>query len=457
MSQVLKPLSRRQFLKLSGAAAGAIAIGSTHLSGAQDAKVTFKVASIGLGGQGTSRLKEALACGMQVVALCDADSKQISKARATAAAQLEPARAYSDHHKLLDSEKDLDGVIIATPDHWHARICEAALAAGKHVFCEKPLTRTLGEARQLRERSRTAKPITQMGNQGSASNSMRRGIELVQAGAIGAVREVHVWVPRSSSFRPGQSAPVGADQVPAGLDWERWVGPSPFHAYKRGIYHPLAWRAWYDFGGGSIADWGCHGLNFPFRALQLEAPAEVEADIQGKPSDSYPQGVRVRYQFPARQALPAVTLWWYDGGRTPSQELVPKTLLDYFGAMPDGGVLALGEKGFTFGAPHPGAEFIRLKEEKGLSSITKHEATAGIAQSLPRVKGHMQEWLDCCQAGKPTFSNFDLAGQLTEICLVGVLAVRLGKKLEWDSAALKARNAPEADPLIHVKYRGGWD
>jgi predicted dehydrogenase len=424
---------------------------------AQNAGFELKAAVIGLGGQGTSRLKEALDCGIRIVALCDADAAAIRAATAAAGPRLGKPNTYSDYRKMLETEKDLNAVIIATPDHWHARICRDSFTARKHIFCEKPLTRTIAETRDLRERARLSRVVTQMGNQGSASNLMRRGIELIQAGAIGQVREIHVWAPRSQSFRPGQSTSRGEDPVPAGFDWDRWVGPAPFHPYKRGVYHPRGWRAWYDFGGGSIGDWGCHGLNLPFRALKLEYPNAIETDISGKPADSYPEGVRIRYEFPAREGLPAVTVWWYDGGRLPATGVVPKTVIEHAGEVPTGGVLVLGEKGFTFGAPHPGSEYIQLAEEKKLSGILNHEATASVPKSLPRVQGHMQEWLECCKNGTAPFSNFEVGGRLTEIALAGVVALRAGKKLAWDGAGMKGLNFPDADEYVHAKYRAGWE
>jgi predicted dehydrogenase len=297
-----------------------------------------------------------------------------------------------------------------------------------------------------------------MGNQGSATESMRRGIELIQGGAIGQVHTVHVWVAKSGSFKPGQAAPTGEDPVPEGLHWDNWIGPASFHPYKKTIYHPKAWRAWYDFGGGSMADWGCHALNLPFRALNLGSPSEIEADVQGGPCASYPAGVRIRFDFPTRGPLPAVTVWWYDGGRRPPAEVMPKAMSDFLGEMPDAGVLILGDKGYTFGQPHPGSEFIQLTDEPRVSRITNHPATSDIAKSLPRVRGHMTEWLAACRTGdKATpYSNFELAGPLAETVLSGVVALRAGKKLQWDGPGMRALNDPDATQFIQTKYRAGW-
>jgi hypothetical protein len=474
MNDTANRANRRKFLKLAGTVGLGLGAGGYFGSLANtraqtpDATISkpgpndkLNLAMIGIGGQGLSRLKEALQCGANIVALCDVDEKMIADARKATAANLGNPNSYTDLHKMLESEKSLDGVIIATPDHWHASAANAAFAAGKHIFCEKPLAHTISEVRQLRERAGRSKSVTQMGNQGSATETMRRGIELIQAGAIGQVRSVHVWVAKSSSFKPGQAAPVGEDPVPEGMHWDRWIGPASFHPFKKTIYHPHAWRAWYDFGGGSMADWGCHGLNLPFRALKLGYPAEIEPDVQGEIVASYPWGVRLRFEFAARGALPPVTLWWHDGGRVAPADEVPKSLVDMFGKTPDAGVLIIGDNGFTFGEPHAGAQFIQLKDEKDMSSIHDHAATRGIAKSLPRTAGtagHMKEWMAACRSGDTTapYSNFELGGQLTETVLSGVVALRAGKKLQWDGPGMRALNDPEAAQYIQAKYRDGW-
>ncbi|MGD0411667.1 MAG: Gfo/Idh/MocA family oxidoreductase [Verrucomicrobiota bacterium] len=448
--------SRRRFLAISTLAAGAAAWRGPSLLRAAEAASKLNIAMIGVGGQGLSRLKEALRCGANIVALCDVDEKMMEDARKATAAALGRPNTYVDFRKMLESEKSLDGVIIATPDHWHAPAAQAAFAAGKHIFCEKPLAHAISEARALRERAGRSKVVTQLGIQGSAEDTLRRAIELIQGGAIGKVRTVHVWVAKSASFIPGQAAPVGEDPAPGGLHWDNWIGPAPFHPYKQTVYHPKAWRAWYDFGGGSMADWGCHGLNLPFRALNLGSPSEIEADVQGEISASYPWRVRIRFDFAARGALPPVTVWWYDGGRLPPADALPKTLADFLGGTPASGVLILGDNGFTYGEPHPGAQFIQLNDEKELSRLLNHPATRGIAQSLPRVPGHMQEWLAACRTGETPFSSFEVGGPLTETVLSGVVALRAGKKLQWDGPGMRAVNAPEAAPFIHAQYRAGW-
>jgi len=448
-------LSRRNFLRLTALAGSAASLGFPALIRARGLNEKLNVGFVGLGGMGRGRLQEILDCDVNVAALCDVDPLQLDAAKKVLAATALSPRTFADCRELIAS--DLDAVVIATPDHWHAPAAMAGLKAGRHVFCEKPLTHTISEARELRAlAARFPQLATQLGNQGSASPNMRRAIELIQAGAIGAVREVHVWVPPSSSFKPGQSRPTGKSPVPAGLNWEQWIGPAPFHAYQAGTYHPKAWRAWYDFGGGSMADWGCHGLNLPVRALKLGYPTAITPDVAGGYTYGYPKDVLLRFDFAARAGLPAVTLWWYDGGRLPPESVVPKLVIAHQGEMPRGGVLILGEKGFTFGAPHPGADYIQLYDEKKLSGILNHAATKPIAETLPRSSGHLKEWVDACQGRTETFSNFETGGQLTEIALAGVVALRAQKALDWDGAAMRATNAPGSEQFIQASYRKGW-
>ena len=448
-------LSRRRFLQLAALTAGSATLGFPSLLRARGVNQKLNVGFIGLGGMGSGRLREILNCGVNVSAFSDVDEKQFVAAREILPANAPAPKTFVDFRDLLQS--DVDAVVIATPDHWHAPIASSALNAGKHVFGEKPLTHTISEARALRELAgKFPRLATQMGNQGSASPNMRRAIELIQAGVLGQVREVHVWVPPSGSFKPGQSFPSGKDPVPDGLHWEHWVGPSPFHPYKKNLYHPRAWRAWYDFGGGSIGDWGCHGLNLPVRALKLDYPTAITPDVPGGYTDGYPKNVRLRFDFAARQDLPPVTIWWYDGGRLPAAGIVPKSVIDHLGEIPAEGVLILGEKGFTFGAAHPGANYIQLADEKKLSGILNHAATKHVPVTLPRTSGHLQEWVTACTGGPATFSSFEVGGQLTEIILTGVVALRMRQRLDWNGATMQALNAPAAEKFIQANYRTGW-
>ena len=447
-------LSRRRFLQLTALAAGSASLGFPSLLRARGLNEKLNVGFIGLGGQGYSRLKEILECDVNVAGLCDVDETQFAAAKKILPRGIRP-KTFVDYRELLAA--DVDAIVTATPDHWHAPMAVAALKAGKHIFGEKPLTHTLSEARELRDLAKQFPRLaTQVGNQGSASPNLRRAIELIQAGVIGQVREVHVWVPLSSSFKSGQSNPVGEDVVPAGLHWNDWIGPANFHVYKTGVYHPKAWRAWYDFGGGSMADWGCHGLNLPVRALKLNYPTKIEPDVAGGYTDGYPKNVRLRYDFAARGELPPVTVWWYDGGRLPPTTVVPQSLLNYFGEIPKEGVLILGEKGFTYGTAHTGGDYIQLTGEKKMSGILKHAATRSVAESLPRSPGHLAEWVNACTGGPATFSDFETGGHLTEISLSGVVALRAQQTLDWNGEVMRAENFPGAEKYIQAQYRSAW-
>ena len=443
--------SRRRFLQATTLAAGATALGFPNLLRARGMNERLQVGFIGLGGMGSSRLQESLKCSVQIAAFCDVDESQLAAAKKLLPDKSRTPKQFTDYRALLQS--DVDAVIIATPDHWHAPIATAALQAGKAVFCEKPLTHTLSEARALRQlASRLPALRTQLGNQGSASPNLRRGMELIRAGALGEVREVHVWVAPSVSFQAGQAAPIGEDPVPAGLHWDQWIGPAPVRPYKAGCYHPRAWRAWYDFGGGSMADWGCHGLNLPYRALNLDYPTTVTADVPGGLTAGYPKGVRIRFEFATHPGWP-VTIWWYDGGRRPPASVVPPSVVEHFGEIPASGVLMLGDRGFTYGEPHSSSDYLQLAGEKKLSGILKHAGTRAIAPSLPRSPGHLKEWVNACSGGPATFSDFETGGKLTEIVLSGVIALRAQKPLEWNGETQRAANAPEADSWIQAKYR----
>jgi predicted dehydrogenase len=448
-----KALSRRRFIRVS-AATGIAAMGAPYILRA-GAGERLNTAFIGLGGQGTSRLREIMNCRANVVALCDLDDKQLQAAkRVLANRELQPV-LYSDYRELLEKQKDIDSVVIATPDHWHAIITKAVLEARKHLFCEKPLTHTISEAREIRKLAQSSKVITQMGNQGSASREMRRSIEVIQAGAIGKVKEVHTWV-FGAGCHPGLAMPTEGDPVPEGFRWDGWLGPAPKRLYKKDYYHPWNWRGWYDFGNGVVADFGCHNLNLPYRSLHLDYPTHIEAEGEFMGLPTYPGKTRFKFDFAARKDLPAMTISWYDGGRMPAAGVIPESLVQYRGETPKEGVLTLGENGFIFGDPWKGGEYIKLKDEAKLSGILQHAATKEVAQSLPRTPGHLQEWVDACLGGPATFSDFEVGGKLTEIALSGVIAAKVGKPIEWDGEKMIAKNAPEDDKFVKAEYRTDW-
>jgi predicted dehydrogenase len=350
--------------------------------------------------------------------------------------QYRACKPYTDFRELLDKE-DVDGVMIATPDHTHAVITMAALKGGKHVYCEKPLTYSVYEARQVAEAARKANVATQCGNQGQATDAARVTSEIIVDGAIGQVREVQVWSgPRFWSWPTWEGRPAETPPVPDGLDWDLWLGPAPYRPYHP-AYHPWTWRNWLDFGTGLLGDLGLHKLSAVFKALKLGHPSTVEASATKLSTETYPLGEIVRFEFPARGELAPVTLTWYDGGLKPPRP----SELDDDDVLQD--VLYIGDKGKLMGnrlIPDSRQDHYRLP-----------------AKTLPRSPGHYQEWVDACRGGSPPGSNFvDHSGLVTEVILLGNIAVRAQKKLKWDGANLRFTNDNAANQLLHRTYREGW-
>jgi hypothetical protein len=481
-------LNRRNFLKSTALATGAVAFGFPAFVRGQNLNSKLNIATIGAGGKGAS---DTNSCASEnIFALCDIDQSHCS-------GQLKKypdAKFYNDYRKMFDEVgKSIDAVNIATPDHTHAIIAAAAMHLGKPVYCQKPLTQTIYEARQLLELADRKKIITQMGNQGSASDGLRRAIEVIQSGLLGNIKELHVWSNRPI-WPQGMDRPEGSDPIPEGLDWEVWIGPAPMRPFKQGIYHPFNWRGWQDFGTGALGDMACHTVNMPFRALQLGYPTEIEAEaFGGMNQESYPLGSKIRFQFPKRGDAPyqqPVTLWWYDGGHPKAEgapqaangkrkkrsllhdgnNKPPRELLAAVeasrGEIPGSGCLIIGEKGQHFSGDAYGSEsLLKLDGDKKFLSSQKHPAAASIPQSVPRntIKGgtdvqHHVEWINAIKENKPElcFSRFEIGAKLTEIMLLGCVALRVGKKIEWDGPNMRATNAPEAARFIKRENRAGW-
>ena len=464
--------NRRTFLKTATLAGGAVAFGVPTLLRGANLNSKLNIAAIGANGKGAS---DTDCCNTEnIVALCDVDFSRCAK-------QLKKypdAKFYQDFRKMFDQMgKSIDAVTVSTPDHFHAIAASAAMRLGKHVYCQKPLTQTIFEARYLLDLARTSGVVTQMGNQGSAGDGLRRAVECIQSGIIGQVKEVHIWTNRPI-WPQGMDRPAGSDPVPETLDWDIWLGPAPVRPYKTGVYNPFKWRGWQDFGTGALGDMACHTVNMPFRALCLSYPTEVEAEaLGGMNKESYPTGSKIRFQFPARKnnglAFDPMTLWWYDGkhpgadkavkgkgSNKPPQELTAD-IVEMLGDVPGSGCLLIGDKGKIFSPDDYGAQFfIKRSDEKKYLHFTKHPAVAAVPVTLPRAPkgGHSQEWISAIKAGKPQdcYSRFAIGAQLTEIMLLGCVALRVGKKIEWDGPNMKALNCPEAAPFIKRDYRSGW-
>jgi predicted dehydrogenase len=440
-------VSRRRFLGGVGASVAAFNFVPGHvlgLNGAQPANDRLNIAGIGVGGQGNHDINQFK--DENVVALCDVDWRHA----AGTFKQFPNAKRYKDYRKMLEEEKGIDAVVVATPDHVHAFASMAAIKLGKHVYCEKPLTHSVWEARQVAQAAREKKVATQMGNQGQASEETKRFCELVQAGAIGKVREVYIWTDRPSQglFREywpqGVERPKDTPPVPPDLDWDLWLGPAPERPYHP-AYLPFKWRGWWDFGTGALGDIGCHAFDPAFRALKLGAPLSVEASSSRVNTETYPLASIVTYQFPARGDQPPLRFTWMDGGLRPPR---PPGLPD--GAlMGDNGRLLIGDEGFMLG--------------NTIWPESRRKQFQDVPKTLPRSPGHHKEWAIACKGGPPAGSNFDWAGPLAEAVLLGNVALRVQLREEltrvrllWDSQAFKFTNLEEANRFLRREYRKGW-
>jgi predicted dehydrogenase len=433
MEESLMPLrlSRRRFVQ----AGAAIGLGAGFLR-ADDAKPAaaedrLQVGVIGVAGQGEYNWTNVVQAGATVVAICDVDENRAGKIRS----QFPQAAFHTDFRRLLD-QKGLDAVIVSTPDHTHAPATAAALKAGLHVYCEKPLTHTVHEARVIAELAKKHRRVTQMGTQIHAEDNYRRVVELIQGGAIGPVGEVHVWV---GGTRSGGERPKDTPPVPAGLHWDLWLGPAPERPYHP-AYVPFNWRGWWDFGGGTLADLACHHMDLPFWALKLRAPTTVAAEGAPVHPEAAAKWTTVRYEFPARGTLPPVKLTWYDGGKRPphfADQQLPKW---------GDGCLFVGAKGMLIA----GYGDHRLLPEEQFKDYARPKPY------IPKSRGHHREWVAACRNGGTTTCNFDYSGALTEAVQLGVVAYRLGRPLTWDAKNLRAVNEPAADRFLRKEYRKPW-
>ena len=458
--------TRRSFLKGLGAVgAGAMALPTILPSGALGARAPSKklnIAMLSCGGRGGGILHSYIS--ENIVAVCDVNARQIERVKKMAAemhgeagAAVAKAKVYEDYRKLLETEKSVEAVVIAVGQRWHVPMSKAALLAGKHVFCEKPMAHSCAEAREIRDLGQQTKLATQLGTQGGSSNSFRRSMEVMQAGLLGQIREVHCWINRT--FPPSAPVDTNADPIPEGLNWDFWCGPSallPFKTYYlRGC---LAWGRWMEFGDGHVADMGAHGLNLPYRALKLGAAQKASVEIPtGEPlKDSYPSATTFRWDFAAREKMDAVSVYWHDGPQAGPPEELSKELLATYNKVPSSGCLFAGEKGLLLSNAYGASGVMKLKGEEKFRGVSDHEAAKPVPATLPRNGNLMGEWLEACKGGPPTFQPFSVAACVAEIAMVGMVALRVGKPIEWDSDALKAKGMPEADRFIHLPLRTKW-
>jgi predicted dehydrogenase len=437
-----KEISRRDFMGSAAAAVAAFTIVPRHVLGGTGNKPPsekLNIAGVGSGGMGASNINACSDIGENIVALCDVDD---DRAKDTFN-RYPKARKWKDFRKMLDEQKDIDAVIVATPDHTHAVAAMYAMRRGKHVYVQKPMTHTVYEARMLTEAARKYKVATQMGNQGHSGDGVRLICEWIWDGAIGPVREVNAWTNRPI-WPQGIDRPSDTPPVPPTLDWDLWVGPSPMRPYNP-CYLPFAWRGWWDFGCGALGDMACHLLDPVFSALKLKYPLSVEACATKVNNETFPLASIVHYEFPARGDMPPVKLNWFDGGMKPPrpEELEPGRQMTSVVFIGDKGKLMCGEYG-----DNP-----RLIPEKKMKEYKRPP------QTLPRIEGghHEKNWIRACKGGEPACSNFDYSGPFTEAVVMGNLVLRrLDHKLLWDGANMKVTNDDEANKFVKQPCREGW-
>jgi hypothetical protein len=486
-------LSRRSFIARTSLAAGAAAFSFPYIGRALGANDRINVACIGVGGKGAQDSHDAALNGANIVAICDVDQRILSGKKQ----QFEQAfpgkfpdiKMFKDYRELLDKVgKDIDAVTISTPDHHHGVAAIRAMKMGKHCFCQKPLVQTVYEARAVRALAKEKNLATQMGNQGSAEDGLRRAVEVIQAGIIGNPLELHVWSNRPI-WPQAVDVPTGEDTVPDYLDWDLWLGPAAHRPFKDmydeeilrhsstfaggHVYHPANWRGWMDFGTGALGDMACHTVNMPFRGCKLGYPNVVELEIASRYyPKSYPKTSRIRYEFPEREGLPPLKFWWYDGNprdpvlgplRPPVDAI--REIVATWDKLPGSGAVIIGEKGKLYSDDDYGTRFfLCMHGEDTYKPGNQHDAAKAVPQTLPRIGGgttaHMKEWFDMMRdPSKPAYSNFEIAGYLAEVILLGCVALRAGegKRMDWDGPGMKSPNLPEVAQFVKREYRSGWE
>ncbi len=461
-------LNRRQFiaksavLSVAGLVPRHVLGGSNHIPPSDQLNVPV----IGTGGQGITNIKTLLTHrDVKITAICDPaqfwDNSDLyyrhNGGRGPAMEVIEEhyrrneseahhgCKVYLDFRTMLEeSGRDIDGVLVAAPNHIHAVASMAAIREGKGVYCEKPLTHSVYEARKIAQAAREAKVATQLGNQGHSTDDIRRAVEWVRDGAIGDIREVYAWAGENRiplfTERPKETSPV-----PEGLNWDLWLGPAPERPYHP-AYAPLIWHYWWDFGNGKLGNFGCHTLDTAVWALNLEHPTLIEASSTPLSKETTPIASTCHYKFPARGNQPPVDLLWYDGGIRPPR---PDCLEPQRNLPPNGGSLLVGDQGAILSGIWSGSP--RIIPEKKMRDYRQPPAT------IPRSKGHHRDWIDACKGGPPASSNFDYGARLTEIVLLGGVAIRTATTLRWDGPNMKATNAPQVEPVIHGHFRKGWE
>ena len=435
-----RPTSRRSFLKQAAALSFAAPLTATARGRAADANSKLHIACVGAGwgGKGHSDMLET-SVGHEIVAICDIDEERLAKS----AEKFPGAKRYTDWRKMLE-QKDIDAVTISTPDHMHAAVTLSAMQLKKHVYTQKPLTRTVFEARQLTAAAKEFGVVTQMGIQHHSSARLKQAVQAIRSGVIGRVSEVHTWTDRPGTYwKQGLDRPAQKDAIPTHVHWNEWLGVAPERPYVAGLYHPFSWRGWWDFGTGALGDMGCHILDPVVNALELGPPRTVEAEGPPPHPESGPLWCIVRYEFPGtKHTAESLKLTWYEAGKQPPRALF-QAPADWKGSQ--NGVLFVGEKGNLFvGFPENPELFPREK--------FADYKFADVAED-----NHYTQWTEAILGRGKTSCPFAYSGPLTETVLLGNIAYRTGQKITWDSANLKATGNPTADALLKPTFRTGWE
>lgn len=462
--------SRREFMGQSAALGAGVWLGTSVASRSQASPLQgLSAACVGVGGKGSSDTSHIAEQGVNIVGLCDVDKGTLTKK----GREFESAQQFQDFREMLDKLGDkVDIVTVSTPDHTHACAAMQAMKLKKHVYCQKPLTWSIAEARLLSETAKKMGVVTQMGNQGTSENGLREAVEVIRSGVIGDVKQVHVWTNRPI-WPQGEGRPAGTDPVPADLNWDAWIGPAPMRPFKEKIYHSFNWRGWLDFGTGALGDMACHTTNMPVMAINLWDPIAVTAIKNSGIVDNeqFPSTSSLKFEFPERDGLAATDFYWYDGGNLPPDEILEQLperfqqrVADWRSGKTDrktSGAVLVGTEGIIFSENDYGAKYDVIRNGKVTTDYTIPE------QSLPRVPfeggtDERQKWefvksiTGEHKAG--TMSNFGYAGRLTETMLVGILALRgeTGKRYEWDAKQLKCTNDDSVNQFVSREYREGW-
>ncbi len=460
--------NRRQFMGQSAAVGAGFWLGTAAVGKTQESALqSLSAVCIGVGGKGSSDTSHIADQGVKIVGLCDVDQDTLTKK----SREFPDAGRFTDFREMFDKLGDkFDIVTVSTPDHTHAPAAVRAMRMGKHIYCQKPLTWSIREARVMREVAAETGVVTQMGNQGTSEDGLREAVEVVRSGAIGDVKEVHVWTNRPV-WPQGVGRPADSDPVPEGLNWDAWIGPAPMRPFKQGAYHAFNWRGWVDFGTGALGDMACHTCNMPVMALDLWDPVAVTAlsnpgIFEG---ETFPGSSTLKFEFAERNGLAACNFFWYDGGNLPGDQIIsqlPEAFQRRVQAQREGkqktsGAVLVGTKGVLFSPDDYGAKYLLLPEDRFVDFKAPE-------QSLPRIPSRgsndeRQKWEFVStikgEYAPGTMGNFGYAGRLTETILVGNLAMRVaeGERIEWNAESLTSSNKPEVNQFVHREYRAGWE